>query len=75
MKKPITLGRVANKIPGNQHIMVRDYLSGVHYADDATCKVIDKVIDYRQDLRNAAVYGISIEGNNILVIDVLIDNE
>ena len=73
MKKSMTLGRVVNKIPCNQHIMVRDYLSGVHYADDTTEHVINKKLDYNMELRNSSVYGISIEGNSIIVIDVLVD--
>lgn len=74
MKKSMTLGRTVNKIPGNQYIIVRDYLSGIHYADGATEQVINKRLDYDMELRQSDVYRISIEGNNIIVIDVLIDN-
>lgn len=70
--KGMTLNRTVSIIPGNQYIIVKDYLSGAHYADDKTNQVIDKVLDYNQELRNSQVYGISIEGNNIICIEVLI---
>lgn len=69
--KVMTLGRVIGKIPGNQFVMVRDYISESHYADGTAEDTIGKVLDYNMDLRNAMVYGISIEGNNIICIDVL----
>ncbi|WP_312641534.1 hypothetical protein [Hydrogenoanaerobacterium sp.] len=69
----MTLKRVTNKIPGNQHIMVRDYLSGVHYADGTANEINEKVLDNRRELKMSNVYGISIEGNNIIAIDVLIE--
>ncbi len=71
--RAMPLGRVTGKIPSGQHVLVRDYLSGSHYAIGAVEDVIAKSLDYRMELREAAVYGISIEGNNIICIDVLIE--
>lgn len=71
--KTMTLGRVVSNIPGNQYIMVRDYLSNSHYADCTVNDLISKSLDYNRELRNSNVYGISIEGNNIICIDILIE--
>ena len=74
MKNSMTLGNVVRSIPSNQHIIVRDYFDGVHYADGTAQEVIGKTLDYNQELRCTEVYKISIEGNNILCIEVLMDN-
>ena len=71
----MVLGRVVGKIPGNQYIVVRDYLNGTNYAEGATNHVINKILDYDMELRNADVYGISIGDINTIVIDVIIENE
>ena len=65
------LSRVIGKIPGNQFVMIRDYLSESHYADGTAEDVINKTLDYNMELRNADVYGISTDGVNIICIDVL----
>ena len=69
--KITTLNRVITKIPGNQECIIRDYLSQAHYAVGAVNEIISKVLDYNIEMRNSQVYGISIEGNNIICIDIL----
>jgi len=66
------LDSVIRHIPCDQQVIIRDYFSGVHYASDTVGHVIAEILDYRIELRNADMYRISIEGNNIIAIDVLI---
>ena len=74
MKKTnLRLDRVVNLIPGNQFILVKDYLNGVHYADGTANEVIAKTLDYNRDLRNAEIYRVAIEGNNVICIEILKD--
>lgn len=73
MKNAMSLRKVISSIPSNQHILVKDYLNGVHYAVGTSYEVIHKILDYNQQLRISEVYRILIEGNNVICIEVVVE--
>ena len=73
--KGMKLGRILNVVPGNQLVVVKDYLSGSRYANDKVSNVISKILDYNQELRNSQVYGVSVLLNNILCVEVLLEDK
>jgi len=67
----MSLGRVLGKIPCHQMVIVRDYLVKNEYVNNTVNYVIDKILDYNQELRESEVYMISIV-ENVLIIDILV---
>jgi len=64
--KRMPLIKVASKIPGNQDIIIKDYLTGA-INEHANANEICNRLDYRQETRNAEVYRISLENNSIII--------
>ncbi len=70
-KANLPLIRVLGKIPGNQDIIIRHYLTG-SYQEHASVNVIIDRLQYMQDTREAEVYGIEYSTDEqAMIIDIV----
>jgi hypothetical protein len=70
-KAKLPLIRVVNKIPGNQDVVIRHYLTGSWQEHTSVNNLIER-LHYMQETREAEVYGISYDINEqAMIIDIL----
>lgn len=68
--KQTTLGCILNYVPCSQEVIISDYLDMVIIINGSVGDVIEK-LSCNRELREARVFGIKIEGVNILKVEIL----